>query len=1358
MADGIRSIPAYGAGVRRQLEQIGWNQTELAERSGVSRQTISRALNHDEVSERTAELIAAALGQASDRSGAFRAARTGGHLRPRKGRPRPTGGVLCDATDLVAWADRREAQSLLPKVIRRLVLASGSGVTQAEFRADEGVQLSGWDGIVHADGAAPFVPAGPSGWEMGVGADPKRKAEADLAKRLEKSGPLRPDDTTFMFVTLRRWEGKAEWSKQRVDEGAWHQVRALDADDLATWLETVPAVHTWLSLLIGKAPPGAIDLESYWERWSGATRPALTPAVLLAGRDKAAQEIRDHLRETNQPFAIRAESRAESIASLYAALSELPPEEVDGILARTVVVESAETLRRLIGSTSPLLLIPTFDAEELVPAAARAGHIVMVPLGAGDPPQDMAVDLPPLFRRAAADALDQLGIERHRAYEMASLARRSLTAFRRSIASSPGLSQPEWAKPAVGRSLLPAFFAGAWNGGKARDREILAALGRRPYEEVQKDLIPWSLGCDPAVRRRGEAWYLVSREDAWRLLARYVTSDDLSRFGQAVMAVLGSPHPAFDLPVDERWMAGALGHSSEHSGLLARGLAEAVAVMGVLGDESPAAGEAARDVAERIVRDLLEVANADWKVWASLSRHLPLLAEGAPDAFLEAVEVGLSGHEPVLCRLFTDEKGVMFGSSPHTGLLWALERLAWSVPHLGHVVQLLARLDRIDPGSELRDEGDRRGRLSNRPLASLKGIFRSWLPETSSSLEERVRALDRLRGSDSDVAWAVMLSMVPEHHATASPGSRPVFRDWALDARQAVTYREIGRTVSEVVDRFREDVTVSGARWADLVQRLPLLPPDEHEAVVKDLETLDLDGLDGGERTVVWSALRDLIGRHRAYRSAKWAMPEEKVRRLEKLQRRFAPSDPIALYGWLFGHHPHLLDGDDVLESSWEAREAVIRAERVGAVETILTGGGLDVLIALAGKVEDPIALGHAAGSTDRGRAHADDLLSLIGDPDPSCARLAAGFAIARRQACGDEWVVEQLERDELGFQSAQQAALLHVLPATPDTWELAKDLGKAVSLAYWRDINVYTISPEHVVEATAALVQAGRPIAAVDLLALGRRREVPVSPELVVDVLEAAISSNSEYEGPTSHFAYSVGELLDSLHQARFDEARVARIEWALLPVLDRFDRRPRALHRLLSESPDFFVEVLSLVYRADGDEPAELSEEDQHRARVGYSLLQDWRRIPGHEDGGSVDADHLVQWMEAARARLQEVGRYAIGLHVIGQVLSGSPADPDGSWPCAAVREIIEDLAHPDLDEGLRIGLYNSRGVVTKDPAAGGAQERALAEKYDGMAAAVSTTYPRTARVLRTIADGYRRDARREDFESELGEDLGT
>jgi hypothetical protein len=104
---------------------------------------------------------------------------------------------------------------------------------------------------------------------------------------------------------------------------------------------------------------------------------------------------------------------------------------------------------------------------------------------------------------------------------------------------------------------------------------------------------------------------------------------------------------------------------------------------------------------------------------------------------------------------------------------------------------------------------------------------------------------------------------------------------------------------------------------------------------------------------------------------------------------------------------------------------------------------------------------------------------------------------------------------------------------------------------------------------------------------------------------------------------------------------------------------------------------------------------------------------------------------------------------------LLSGSVVGGDGSWPHEAVREVIEEIGSDDLDQGIETGVYNSRGVVSRDPATGGAGERALAVRYAGYAAAVSSRWPRTAAVLRSIAEMYQRDGRREDLEAEVFED---
>lgn len=1347
----IRVVPGYGESLRRQLEAIEWTQSQLMSESRVSRQTISRAINRNEVSNHTRRRIDAAL----ERAPAKRFATSG--RNPRR-RPSVPGGALCDATDLAAWADRRKAQGVLPLVIRRLILATGVGVTKLHVRTGEGVHLPGWDGIVHADRGTAFVPKGISGWEMSVGAPPKRKAEDNWEKRLEDGGTVDPVDATFVFVTPRRWPKKEEWAAEKIADGRWRDVRVLDADDLAAWLEETPAVHTWLSILMGRVPPNTLDLRSHWEEWSGATSPALTPRLLLSGRQQSVSSLRQRLSNmSGQVFAIQAESGEEAIAWLHCAICEFGPEQAEAILARCLVVKSNDALRHLVSARSPLVLVPTFHPEELASAAARAGHAVVVPLDEAAPGQESEViRLEPLFRQSAAEALRELGLDHDPAYRMAGLARRSLTALRRSLATSPAFRQPDWSKPAVARGLLPALLTGSWREGNARDSEIISDIARKPYEEVVERLVQWSIGSDPLVRRKDDAWYLVSPQDAWRLLARYIIPSDLGRFESTAKSVLRSVHPAFGLPPEQRWMAGALGYSSEYSGFLINGLVKTLAIMGVHGAELPSATSSARRAAIRVVRNLLEEANADWRLWASLSTRLSLLAEAAPDSFLDAVDVDLQRSEPVLANLFGTDGNPMSGSDYATGLLWALETLAWSADHLGRVVVLLARLDEIDPESELRRVEDRRSRSMHRPLAVLKEVFRTWAPQTSAPLDERLAALDVLRRSHGDVAWHVMRSMLPELHSVGRPTSRPSVREWEADGGRGTDEPGRARTIPEVVLRMLEDAGTNGGRWSELIGGLHMLPRTEHDLVVARLSGLDPAGIPEETKTTIWEALRELVARHRAYRTARWAMPEEYVERLEGILDQFTPDDPVVLHGWLFGPRPRFVDGGDVEDTSREEQRQRLADARVEAAVAVLNGGGVDGLIELALSVDEPYQLGFTAASASAALLDPDELLSRhLADSNRALERLAFGYAVGRSERCGDCWVIRQIERPDLALNLDQKVTLLLALPACPDTWRAAARCGEDVSLAYWRRVPTRFFSQDHLDQAVSELVAAGRPFAATDLLAFEEQATSGLaSPELAARVLNAAVAVDGDHDTPSENLGSSAGILLDVLARADFDSAQLARLEWRLMPALKWHHRGPDALHELLSEDPGFFVEMLSVVYPAENEEPQEVSLEDERRAEVGYSVLSEWRTIPGGADG-RVDGGSLRAWLDQALPAVTNAGRVKIGHQMIGQMLSASPHDPDGTWPCGAVREVVEELESADLEKGFRVGVYNSRGVVTKDPSAGGAAERALSEQYDGFAVAVRTAHPRMARLLRAIADWYRLDAAREDFESEMVEE---
>jgi hypothetical protein len=55
--------------------------------------------------------------------------------------------VKITAKDIARWAEFREAQGALPRLVRRLAMQTGT-ITQLVFPAGDSVSLPGWDGEI----------------------------------------------------------------------------------------------------------------------------------------------------------------------------------------------------------------------------------------------------------------------------------------------------------------------------------------------------------------------------------------------------------------------------------------------------------------------------------------------------------------------------------------------------------------------------------------------------------------------------------------------------------------------------------------------------------------------------------------------------------------------------------------------------------------------------------------------------------------------------------------------------------------------------------------------------------------------------------------------------------------------------------------------------------------------------------------------------------------------------------------------------------------------------------------------------------------------------------------------------------
>ncbi len=339
-------------------------------------------------------------------------------------------------------------------------------------------------------------------------------------------------------------------------------------------------------------------------------------------------------------------------------------------------------------------------------------------------------------------------------------------------------TEPEWNRLEYAFELAKANLVGSWNEKSDADVAIIGQLANEDFATwLSKVRVILQQPESPVTLRNG-AWAVTDRQGLWQALGSRLFDDDLDRFRQSVVTVLSERDPQFDLAQEERYAASIHDKVLKHSSQLRKGISESLALLGSKPDALINCSAAkAESLATIVVRDIF--AGADWVLWGSLNFHLPVLAEATPVAFLSAVETALRETPCPFDTLFSQEGHGITGTNYLTGLLWALETLAWDEQYLVRVTVILGELASHDPG----------GNWANRPANSLATIFLPWLPQTTAPIPKRKVAVQTLRKEFPEVAWKVLLRLLPDQIQSSGGSHKPQWRqmipeDWTKGVTQ----------------------------------------------------------------------------------------------------------------------------------------------------------------------------------------------------------------------------------------------------------------------------------------------------------------------------------------------------------------------------------------------------------------------------------------------------------------------------------------------------------------------------------------------------------------------------------------------
>jgi hypothetical protein len=888
----------------------------------------------------------------------------------------------------------------------------------------------------------------------------------------------------------------------------------------------------------------------------------------------------------------------------------------------------------------------------------------------------------------------------------------------------------DWSKYKNAKELILATLIGSWDENSKSDIDIVQKILNESYDswvEKIREILQKKSG---SVSLKNGRWNIGNRVKLIECLNQKIFDNDLEKYKDLAISVLSEIDPSLKIPKAERYMASLSGDVLQFSITIRKGLAEGLAILGSNPDQliNTSSGKT-NFIIISAIREIFS--NADWRLWASLNSVIPSLAEAAPNEFMNIVEKALSTSPCPFDEVFAQEGNGMFGGNYLTGLLWALEGLAWDEKYLVRVCVILGELSSHDPG----------GNYTNRPINSLKTIFLPWYPQTLAPIEKRIVAIETLCKEFPEIGWKLLIRFLPNQHQNTSGSYKPKYRIVIPDSfEKGVTNQEYYSQISSYSDIAVRIAKNNPIKIGELLYHLENLPKSSFNYFMEIISSENLLLFSENDRLLLWNSLRKCIIRLQRFPEENKDVIIDTIVILEKITDRIKPSSPIDYYYFLFSDQDfELFEEND----NWKEQQELLLKKRKKAISEIFEFGGIETLLKFANKVKIPSQVGLTLGYIGEDKIDHYLLPNFLLEEKREIIDFLSGYIWSRHRSNGWTWVDTI---DKKSWSVLQLAKFFCYLPFSNENWErVDKQLGDKKN-EYWVNVKVNPYQASGDLDlAIERLVEVKRPNAAIDCLYKLHLECKPINTKISISALKSVLLQNDSVDNINSRQIVGVIKALQKCEDITDEELQ--QIEWMFLPLLEH-DRgaSPINLELHLVTDPIFFCELVQLMYRSrnKNSEEYEITEAKKSKAENAWHLLNGCHIIPGTQRDGHFDEIKFKNWIQQVLEICTKSGHVEVAQITIGELLVNSPSDSDGLFINRIVAEILNGKDAEDMRTGYYTGIFNSRGVHSIDPT--GAPELDLAQQFNEKAETMEKAgFFRLAKTFRDLAESNEREAKR-------------
>ncbi|QZY53777.1 hypothetical protein [Crassaminicella profunda] len=905
--------------------------------------------------------------------------------------------------------------------------------------------------------------------------------------------------------------------------------------------------------------------------------------------------------------------------------------------------------------------------------------------------------------------------------------------------------KPKWEEHA-GQHLVPALLIGKWTEkgqieeqDPSGDIEAVSKVAGRDYKEYVQSLKGISGGEDPFFLKyrgyEGKTYKLANVEEAWEILFKYISSENISAFRELTIEVLTEVSPKFNMPVEKHFMAGILAEQPKYSNTIKVGIVRTLTMLANMENiENNFGIQSTQKYVDGIVKEILDQVDSS-KKWFAISEFIEDLVEASPEVVLDTLKRETSNQKSLIWNLFEKQSNSWFsGVNYYTHVLWALEKLLCFKNYAIPAVKVLAKL------AERRIEY----KISNSPLSTMYRALCAWLHDINASIEDKIKVTEYIV-KKSEIGWELLEYLLPDRSLSTSmsitkPRYRKYKNEYYLKSNEQIldTYKKYTEIA---IEQAGNDLT----KWKVLFKKFFFFELGLEEkvitGVVDAINSCDSDT----QKYRLKEQFRDLIHRHRFFKNSDWALEEEYIARIEnEIFNEIIFDNDIFEYLYLFKTnrppliHPKPYDKND---HNYEEERRKVSELRRNAIIKISKDPNLDILKLIEHLTNESE---YGSGLTEIGEVIAREfhkfdidysfIDSMIELNQETVIRAYVDAIYREKGLVVIEKVVNRY-KDNIGL----SISILQLANIDKEFMYSLENYESDIVQKYWEShwmIRNISDDKEILEQVWSNLLEYRNYRSAIDMLHYRLdediEKHIQLLEKILVDRGEYRVNNNDRYHIKKSfEKIYQLNDLGAEVSQ------RIFNLEWGYLEVLVD-DIKPKYLTKELKRNPEFLSELIRYAYK-NSDEVKDAVETDEARkflANQSFNILLKLKFCPCVDDNGEILVDELKSWTERFLGIVDKNKQSKIGRQILGECFSKAPSDKDGYFPHKAVREVFEKNYSDDLQRGFCTGIVNSRGVYHLTNGDG---EKDIAQRYKSYSDETRIEYPQMSQTLKKLADYY-------------------